>query len=567
MPQTVPLTDIVILTVLPEEYESVRRKLENRVSPTLLKPNMYAWILGEIPSRRFGKSYSVALGMTGRAGNVSGALATIEAINTWHPQCVFFVGIAGGFTLDNINKGDIVIADIIYGYEYGKLESKFVPRHDQIFRCDQGIMNNALQFAIEQPAWVKRIEIEHPQQFSPRVVKGNIASGEKVVDDPTNDFFAQVKQGGLKLHAVEMEGAGVAAAIEQVKTLGVDTRFLMVRGISDMPRPESEAEIRGTQERDEWKTFAAEVASTFLVSFVADGFTEPPQNVAQEKTSEAELAKRVSVFGLQDEENKDFGKSEFTYNLGFTNNILQPLSQASRHIIIAAFPTNKLDTTSADVLSTARNMLHLEKWYDHQQGENIPPKYWPHTILRIPTERHAAKNAFVWENTDNFHQTSFVLDRLVIAGTADTMFTSAISFVDTLQDGTPVFLISKILVRCWQLIGLAAQLYQEIRYKGKTLLCIGMVNTLNSHLATFADNWLEPYDSSYWRDAQYYDWSCHSPNMKFCQEVDLMNVKPKIQPEFINSFAKEISLAYNHDVPRCLEKATGLIAERYLKKD
>lgn len=564
MIQTMPSVDLAILTVLPEEYQAVQRKLAKYTSPTLSKPNIYAWILGEIPSKRFGRTYSVALGMTGRAGNVAGALATVEAINTWHPQCIFFVGIAGGFALDNINRGDVVLADVVYGYEYGKLERKFIPRYEQTFRCDQAMLNQGVQFATEQPVWVDEIGLQHPQQLASKVVRGNIASGDKVVDDPTNEFFAQIRQIGLKLHAVEMEGAGVAAAVEQARTLGTDARFLMMRGISDMPRPEAEAEIRGSQERDTWKAFASEAAAAFLMSFIAGGLDQAPREAVKERASEAELAKRISVFGLEDESGTDFGKSEFTEKLGFARDIF-PLSPAPHYVILAAFPTGRLTATSADVLKAASNMLQSERWYSSNQGTNYPPKYWPHSIFQPPIDRRAARNAFVWEDGAQLRDSGFTISRLVITGTADVMFASALRFVDLLKNGTPVFWISKILAQCWRLSGLVAQLYHETDYADKTHLCIGMVNTLNSHLATFTDNWLEPYDPGYWIGAD--DWSCRSPNLKFCQELDLLNMKPKEQPEFIRRFAEEISLAYNHDTPRCLQKATGLIAEQYLNKD
>ena len=38
-----------------------------------------------------------------------------------------------------------------------------------------------------------------------------------------------------KYEQVDMEGAGAAAAIEQAGSLGIPTRFMMIRGISDLP--------------------------------------------------------------------------------------------------------------------------------------------------------------------------------------------------------------------------------------------------------------------------------------------------------------------------------------------
>jgi nucleoside phosphorylase len=557
--------DLVILTVLPEEYQAVKSKLSKCVSPSMAQPNMYAWVICEINSSRFGRPYSVALGMIGRAGNVSGALATEEAIKIWNPQCVFFVGIAGGFDRDNLAKGDVVLADVVYGYEYGKLESKFIPRQDQTFRSDLVILNQAVQFALDQSNWVNQLESSSPLGSSPKVIRGNIASGEKVVDDPTNEFFSQVQQTGLKLHAVEMEGAGATAAVEQARALGSDPRFLMIRGISDMPKPETGDESRGTSERDEWKTFAAQSAAAFTVSFIAKGLAIPPRKTTFEPvTSHNE---RMAVFGLIDEDADNFGKCEFTNDVRFTSRLDTPLSQAPHNVIIAALPLDGLTGIKINVLRAAGDMLKLENWYKPGQQGDYPPKYWPHSIFKVPTERRAAKNALVWEDKDLLTNAGYVFSRLVVTNLAEVMFVSAFDFVDVLTNGTPVFRISDILAKCWKLSGLVAQLYQEIEYDGRTLLCIGMVNTLNSHLGSFTDNWLEPYNALYWRDQRFNDNSCHSSNLKFCQPVDLREMTPKEQPEFIIKFAEDISIAYNHDIPRCLERDTGLISEKYLSHD
>jgi nucleoside phosphorylase len=557
--------DIVILTVLPEEYQAVKSKLSNCVSLDNTRPNMYAWVTGEIDSTRFNRPYSVALGMTGRPGNVSGALATVEAIKVWNPLCIFFIGIAGGFDCDNLTIGDVVLANVVYGYEYGKLENKFLPRYDQIFRSDLVIFNQAIQFASNQSGWVEELKSSSPLGSSPKVIGGNMASGEKVVDDPTNEFFSQVKHFGLKLHAVEMEGAGVAAAVEQARALGSDVRFLMIRGISDMPRPETKNEPRGTSERDEWKTFAVQSASVFTVSFIAKGLAIPPRyNTGEPLTYQVE---RMAVFGLLDEDADDFGKCDFTANVGFTSRLDTPLSQAQHYVVISALPRDEINNIKMNILQTAGDMLKLDNWYKSGRLGEYQPKYQPYSIFKVPYERRAVKNALVWEDKDTIINSSYVISRLVVTNLAEVMFVSALDFVHILSDEKIVFRVSNILAKCWKLSGLVAQLYHEIGYDGRTILCIGMVNTANSYLGTFADKWLEPENILYWRDQRFNDNSCHSSNLKFCQNVNLIAMTPKEQPGFIKKFAEDISIAYNYDTPHCLERATGLIPEKYLKQE
>ena len=70
------LADVVILTVLPEEYEAVLACLRE---PRMLRgnaerPNTYAWQLGTIDSSLYGAAFSVAVGK-GTPTTSYGALA------------------------------------------------------------------------------------------------------------------------------------------------------------------------------------------------------------------------------------------------------------------------------------------------------------------------------------------------------------------------------------------------------------------------------------------------------------------------------------------------------------
>lgn len=273
--------DIVILTVLPEEFTAMRRCLRAPRSATSLpaRLNRYAWEIGEIPLRGAEQVFTVALGMLGQAGTVAGALAARDACDIWNPDYLFFVGIAGGFAVDGITNGDVVISNMIYGYEYGKIDRDFHPRNHLTFKADISLLNKALSFADKgDGSWLEESPV-YFEEFRPNVKKGDIASGDKVIDSPGHDFFAQVLRAFGRIHAVEMEGAGVAAAIDQIKDRSV-VRFLMIRGISDMPRASSGEEPRGTEERDLWKKRAALAAAAFTAAFIADGLLAPPQQVA-----------------------------------------------------------------------------------------------------------------------------------------------------------------------------------------------------------------------------------------------------------------------------------------------
>jgi nucleoside phosphorylase/tetratricopeptide (TPR) repeat protein len=268
--------DVVILTVLQEEYDAICGKLTDlqRWSGNENYSNLYAWQIGIVPFLDQGTNYSVAVGMTGRAGNSQSTAATLESVQLWQPRYILFVGVAG--SLSEMTNGDVVIADVIRGYEYGKVEQGFIPRSDWTFHTDIGLRNGASAYA-QSGDWRKLIKLTPPQPCNARVAIGMIASGEKVVDNLDDPFFQKVLAACPKAKAVEMEGAGVCHAIEQCRAQGKAIGFLMVRGISDVPRAEGKkTEMRGTQERDNWKPFAADVAAAFAISYVSNGLPDLP---------------------------------------------------------------------------------------------------------------------------------------------------------------------------------------------------------------------------------------------------------------------------------------------------
>lgn len=287
------LVDVAIVTVLPEEYDAVLNCLPAVVNAPISEkdPNIYGWVVASITSATVKSDYRVVVCRLGRPGNVQGALGILTTIRRWSPRYVLLVGIAGGFPLDGLQKGDVVFSDIIYGYEYGKLDKVFIPRHTWVYQSDQGLFNCALSIAADTSVWSQQLTKEYNRTI--KALPAYIASGDKVVDDPDIEFFSQVRQAWPKLHAVEMEGAGSAAAIEHARTNGLPIGFMMIRGISDMPRPEdlvtntnnedSGRNIRGTEERDAWKKEAAKAAAVFAVALISSGLPMPPKSIGLSK--------------------------------------------------------------------------------------------------------------------------------------------------------------------------------------------------------------------------------------------------------------------------------------------
>ena len=276
--------DVAILTILPEEYEAVQHLLKRvrQVTGSATLDNQHAWIVGEVDTPTSPVPYTVALAMSPRPGTDAAVIATKNTLQAFRPHCVLVVGVAGG--LDGLSLGDVIVADRIYAYEYGKIDHGFHPRTDMDSPTDAAIASAARTLAARHPDWYS--QLDQPEKFrrlAPRIVVGKVASGDKVVDDPTDKFFASVMKSRRKPQAVEMEGAGAAAAIQDAREMLQAVSFGMIRGISDIPRAGGseagvEPETSGqTQMRDTWKPAAAAAAAAAAIQLIRLSWPRPPR--------------------------------------------------------------------------------------------------------------------------------------------------------------------------------------------------------------------------------------------------------------------------------------------------
>jgi nucleoside phosphorylase/tetratricopeptide (TPR) repeat protein len=284
-----PKADIAIITVIPEEYAAVATRLEEegcRVSRdpgARSQPNQYGWVMGELADDQ-GRVYRLVLAAAVSPGPIHMANAVNATLERFKPRYVVLVGIAGGFPFDGLTRGDVAVSSVIYDYEYGKVTSEFQPRHDYTYQVDDALLHSAVTLHARDPRWATHDDRLRPAGAGgqPKLLTGAVASGSKVVDNAEYALFASVHASWRKLLAVEMEGAGAAATIKAAVSAGRQVGFLMVRGISDMPKAGLEvgagdADAAGnTAERDTWKKYAAAVAASFTVHWIKRGWPVPP---------------------------------------------------------------------------------------------------------------------------------------------------------------------------------------------------------------------------------------------------------------------------------------------------
>jgi nucleoside phosphorylase len=276
--------DIAIITILEEEYKAVLHLLKRvrQVVGSSDLDNQHAWVVGEVDTPTSPVPYTVALAMSPRAGTNAAVIATKNTILAFDPRCILVVGVAGG--LGSIKLGDVVVADRICAYEYGKVDHGFQSRPDLDSPTDAAIVSAARTLAARYPGWYTELtQHQGVRTLSPRIKVGKVASGDKVVDDTTDNFFANVIKSREKLEAVEMEGAGAAAAIQDAREMRQAVSFGMIRGISDLPRqggsqPGNESHTSAqTEMRDSWKESAASAAAVAAIQLIRLSWPRPPR--------------------------------------------------------------------------------------------------------------------------------------------------------------------------------------------------------------------------------------------------------------------------------------------------
>ncbi len=250
--------DFVIVTALEKEAKAVVRLLENHEVRTDEERDIRSYHVGTIPIQNSDRAYRVAVVLLHTMGEIPAATAVTDAINFWNPKYIIMVGIAGGIPQDDLDLGDVVIADQVVGYDYGKVTKQKIKPRDRVYPASALLLERIRNFWDE--TWADKIQTPRPQNVprpkSKRFV-GPIASGNKVI--ASTKFRDELLARWSKLISIETEAEGVYAAVfDRPQIRGT----LVVRGICDMA---------DERKSDEWQEYAADAAATFLVQFLKSG--------------------------------------------------------------------------------------------------------------------------------------------------------------------------------------------------------------------------------------------------------------------------------------------------------
>jgi nucleoside phosphorylase len=238
----------VVFTAIGVEYRAVREHLDATVRH---EEHGALFEVGELAGA--GGPWLVALAETG-AGSTAAALQLERAVRVFDPEIAIFVGVAGG--RKDARLGDVVVADKIYDYEWGKSTlAGFEPRprtHQPAHR----LLLWARSVANED-RWQRRVRPASPARPPTCHVKP-IVTGSKVIAHDQSETALQLGRFAGDAVAVDMEGYGFLEAAY----LNPRVDALVIRGISDR--------LTGKTKRgdDRWQPAASRHAAAFAVEFL-----------------------------------------------------------------------------------------------------------------------------------------------------------------------------------------------------------------------------------------------------------------------------------------------------------
>lgn len=191
-----------------------------------------------------------ALGM----GQLNSAILAKDAIEKWNPQKIILTGICGALS-KKISLGDLIVSDHIVDYELGKVEDAERVTRWNVYRSDAILLNELKNY--KNNTWSSYIKEPRPDNKSykkPAVHFGTYLSGNKVI---ANEKEADsLKSIWHKAYGIEMEAAGIAAVIHQMKN---PPSFIMVKSACD---------YADSNKNDNWQEYSANASAAFIASYI-----------------------------------------------------------------------------------------------------------------------------------------------------------------------------------------------------------------------------------------------------------------------------------------------------------
>ena len=264
--------EIVVVCATDEEYEALKKASGVSWKAVPVTGNdAYSYEFASVETKD-GKPIRVVSGVAPHMGMTPSAVMTTKMILRFRPRLVAMVGVAGGVLKEGRSLGDILVPDVTFDYESGKLT-----RHDDgVVTLDRSPtpldVNTALTSRVKTYATrevLDRIAYGYGGPLSKdrlAVHVGPVGTGAIVVDDRVK--VQEIKEFSRKLVGFEMELYAVHRACKEARTSV--PLFLGMKSIMDF----------GQNKTDDAKHYAAYTSSEFFWDFIKGNWASIPSSDA-----------------------------------------------------------------------------------------------------------------------------------------------------------------------------------------------------------------------------------------------------------------------------------------------
>lgn len=200
-------------------------------------------------------SFEFSIFCPDKMGRVPAAVLTMSFLSKVNPDMLIVAGIAGGFEAQEVQLGDVIVANNVADLATRKVkedEKGIIPEfRPTVFQTDSRIKAFLDSTAFDENQWQAKVtkEEEWPDGRRPTIRYGDIASSDEVVssDEWSKNFFKYWP----KLYGVEMEAGGVCTAADHH-----ELKVAVIRGISDLANP--------AKSDDEWRKRSMKTVANLL---------------------------------------------------------------------------------------------------------------------------------------------------------------------------------------------------------------------------------------------------------------------------------------------------------------
>ena len=279
--------DVVILTILPEEYKAVVGELKKCGTCKLIKgTNLYAWSVSHMAHPN--PAYRVVVGTTGAAGNDFMQPAVTDGLNRFQPAVLLVVGGGGGLPKagDPMVAGDIVVGNAVWSVDRGKIVSQGLDSRPLSQLAGWGLVPGIQAIETHFSDW--HLALQNADATPPRIIVGGIAASNNVLTVTEHEIMDGIRTcSGNMVRAVEMESWGAAVSVGSYQAISQKGVLLgIIRGLSDIVRPKptrplkKKSALDNSAERNQWKEKAALHAARLAVCLIRDCWPYPPKNAS-----------------------------------------------------------------------------------------------------------------------------------------------------------------------------------------------------------------------------------------------------------------------------------------------